>query len=141
MIAGAAIGATVGFAKQMAERGKSQFAYEYEKNIVAPEVNFTRSEGLQSYYKNDCYVQGFHLSDADLQRFDDFLIRYGWADFKKFEKTDLFTRPHFNYIKCKDLNFSANAPLQMRTIAKAQLEGGVRIQHEVPNNAAYSSNT
>ena len=120
----------------------NQYNYEYKSKIVAPEVNFPRAEGLQSYLPNSGWVWSYHLSDNDLQRFDDFLTRFGWADFKKLEKSDIFTRVHFNYIQCEDVNISAAGfPLWMRVDAKHQLEGGTRVWHELPNEAAYSSNS
>lgn len=121
--------------------GRRQYNYEYQKNIRAPEIRFTRSEGLQSYLPNSALAWAYHLSDIDLQRFDDYLIRYGWADFKKFEKSDMFTRKHFNFIEAKELTLICKAPMWLRQEAKNFLEGGVRIWHELPNEAAYATNT
>lgn len=115
--------------------------YQTQNNVVAPTISFPVSDSLQGFLGNTFYASHTHLSDADLERFDNFLTQFGYRVDKRFTKTDLTSRKYFNYIKTTGAVVSVpKAPLRVEQMIADTLNGGVRLWHVLPNTAAMTNN-
>ena len=124
--------------KQM---GDNLFTANAAANLAAPEISFPFSVNSAAYFGNGFLISQVTLSDNDLARFDDFLTRFGYAQDKKFELTDLTNRTNFNYILTTDSNLKAgNAPRSIVEQIEQMFNAGVRVWHVAPSTAAISDN-
>ena len=144
-IPGLAIGALVGLVKGGIEYANLSIQQRDQQELlnaqgtiadakisIAPS-NYHREIGLNSFYSYWSYY-----SEADVAAFDRFLTLYGYkVNNKVFNKSDCYSRPHFNYVKLNNCTiYSDKWGLWMREALKEQLRAGVRIWHELPNEAA-----
>lgn len=127
--------------EQARQASDLQLNYDTQYNVVAPTVNFPVSDSIQGFLGNSFYVSHTHLSDGDLERFDNFLTQFGYKVDKKFEKSDLTNRQYFNYIKTNGAVVkAAGAPLRIEQMVADTLNGGVRLWHVLPNSSAMTNN-
>lgn len=109
-------------------------------NAVAPNMVFPASVSNQTYLGNGFYITRTRLSENDAKRFDRYLTMYGYACYKPLESSDINNRTYFNYIKASNVSIKTNAGKRIREQAEAQLIGGVRIWHVLPDSSYYSNN-
>lgn len=123
--------------------------YAISQNVVIPTVNFPyNSEIMRDAYGNGVLVYRYRYSDNDVRRIDKLLTMYGYKVTKALETRDFTNRKRFNYIKCSDVELGATPdsgrgvrrPRWFLDGAAAQLRGGVRIWHVIPNQAYYTDN-
>lgn len=126
------------FANQ--QRQLEQQEFETSQTINAPDVKFPRSGSIQAYVGNGFVTYQTRLSAKDLARFDKFLTMFGYAQSKALEASDFTNRKYFNYVQADGVNVSGNVGLRVRENIIAQLSGGVRIWHTLPNASYYNSN-
>lgn len=119
-------------------QGTAGLEHYSEQRVVVPEIAFPRDESIQSYVGNRFYVYRVRLSDADSARFDQFFSLYGYATEKPTELSDFTSHTNFNYVQTRDVtlspsNYEVNVSSRwIRERAQAQLNGGVRIWHNLP---------
>lgn len=114
--------------------------YQTKQRVVAPEVKFAQDYGAQGYVGNTFFLWRTRLSENDMERADNFLTAYGYAQDKKLVKTDLTNRSKFNYIKARGAVVISDAPLRLRQQLANLLNNGVRLWHQLPNSAALVNN-
>lgn len=114
--------------------------YQTQQRIVAPEVRFVQDYGAQGYVGNTFWLYRTRLSESDMERADNFFTQFGYAQDKKFDKTDLTNRSYFNFIKTRDADIVGDAPLRIRQQCAALFDAGVRLWHVLPNAAAMTYN-
>lgn len=122
---------------------------EIANNVVVPTVNFPyNSDILRDSYGNGVLVYRYRYSDNDVRRIDKLLTMYGYQVSKPLEADDFVNRRYFNFIKCSNVSFNASPnghqnvrrPRWFLDGAAAQLRGGVRIWHVIPNEGYYTNN-
>ena len=111
-----------------------------QRNIVAPQIKFSRIYTVQNYIGNFFYDLRYRLSDSDLIAFDNFLTQYGYAVFEPLTKGCFSGRKNFNYIEAKNVLIRTPRSRVETTGATMQLTGGVRIWHVKPSNTALYDN-
>lgn len=117
------------------------FRFTASQNLVVPEVNFPRSEGLRDYTGNCFYVFRMMLSTRDIERFQLFLSMYGNAVSVPATKLYFTNKTRFNYVMSDDIKISfSKLSKAFNEIAESQLRAGVRIWHQLPNYDAYYNN-
>ena len=105
--------------------------------VASPVISISTSNFLRDLGYNTFYGIVTSYSQNDLFAFDKFLTKYGYnVGNKKFEETDFWSRPHFNYVKLKSITMKSDRSLWIRNMAEQQLLRGVRIWHEYPNAGA-----
>lgn len=118
-------------------------------SVVVPTVNFPfNSDILRDSYGNGVLVYRYRYSDNDVRRIDKLLTMYGYQVTKPLETDDFVNRRYFNFIKCSNVSFNASPsghqnvrrPRWFLDGAAAQLRGGVRIWHVIPNESYYNDN-
>lgn len=115
--------------------------FQTANNVVAPTVSFPVSENIQGFIGNVFYCCHTHLSEGDLERFDNFLTQFGYRVDKRFTASDLNSRKYFNYIKTTGAVVSVEgSPLRVEQLINDTLNGGVRLWHVLPNAAAMTNN-
>lgn len=113
--------------------------FGYEQSVVAPQINFPRSEGIRDYIGNGVMVYRLRYHDVDLQRLDKKLTMYGYRATDCMEQSFFTNRQYFNFVKCSSITFGGNYPMYIRDAAGAQLSRGVRIWHVKPNPTYYTN--
>lgn len=109
-------------------------------SIAQPVLSISTSNFLRETGYNAFYAIVSSYSDTDLRAFDTFLTKYGYnVGNKKFEETDFWSRPHFNYVKLKSIIMKSERSIWMRQVAEQQLMRGVRIWHEYPSRGAIEN--
>lgn len=110
-------------------------------NVAPPQLAFPVSVTAASYVGNAFCVIHATLSDNDVRRFDDFLSAYGYAVDCKLTVSMLSSRRCHNYVKASNTQvYKAGYPAWLLELVAATLDGGVRIWHTTPTNAALYDN-
>lgn len=125
-----------------------KLAYEISQNIVAPEVRFTQDVNLQLFLGNSFFAYSLRLSEADLQRFDNYLTLYGYATSEPLTTACFTGRTNFNFVQASgvsientsDLVYNVNNNRIRRMLAAEQLANGVRVWHVAPDTAKRFNN-
>ena len=133
----------------MKERTNELMELNLANSVVVPTVNFPyNSDILRDSYGNGVLVYRYRYSDNDVRRIDKLLTMYGYQVSKPLETDDFVNRRYFNFIKCSNVSFNASPsghqnvrrPRWFLDGAAAQLKGGVRIWHVIPNESYYENN-
>ena len=114
--------------------------YQTEQRIVAPEIAFPQEYGAQAYLGNVFFLYRTRLSDSDMIRCDHFFTAFGYAQDKRLEKSDFYTRSLFNFVKTRDADVTGSGSLHIRQAAADVLNGGVRLWHVLPYAGALIDN-
>lgn len=118
---------------------RAAFDFQTSRNIVAPNISFGRFAQMQDYVGNGFYIDRIRLSENDMERFDQFLTMYGYADDRRLESTDFTSHVHFNFVQAS--NVAVDGPsMYMCNLISDYFSSGVRLWHELPNRAAMSDN-
>lgn len=138
LITGGAKGIS-GYEEISRSRERSAFDFKSSQNVVAPNISFGRFAQMQDYVGNGFYIDRIRLSENDMERFDNFLTMYGYADDRRLEAEDFTSHVHFNYVQAD--NVAVEGPsMFMCNLISDYFAGGVRLWHELPNRAAMSDN-
>lgn len=117
------------------------FSASAAANIAPPQLAFPVSVTAASYVGNAFTVIHATLSDNDVKRFDDFLSAYGYAVDEKLTAAMLSSRANHNYIKTSNAQvYKAGYPTWLLELVAAAFDGGVRVWHTTPTNAALYDN-
>ena len=118
---------------------RKKFDFLSSANVVAPNISFGRFAQMQDYIGNGFFIDRIRLSENDMERFDNFLTMYGYADDRKLENTDFTSHTPFNYVQAD--NVAVEGPsMYMCNLISEYFSGGVRLWHELPNRAAMTDN-
>ena len=118
---------------------RTKFYFDVSQNLVVPEIRFGRFAEMQEFIGNGFYIDRVRLSENDMERLDNFLTMYGYADDRRLESEDFTSHVHFNYVQAD--NVAVEGPsMFMCNLISDYFAGGVRLWHELPNRAAMSDN-
>lgn len=118
---------------------RADFDFYASMRIVAPEIRFGRGAEISGYVFNGFVVYRTRLSEEDMERFDNFLTMYGYAQSRRLKQDDLSSRQKFNFVKAS--NVAVTGPSLMdRNAISDMFAGGIRLWHVLPNRAAMSDN-
>lgn len=109
--------------------------------VVAPQLNFPRSESIRDFRGNGIYVIKYSPQQSDYAKLDKILEMYGYKDTKTLEASDFVGRKKFNYVKAVGVQIGGDLPKWLREAVAAQLSSGVRIWHQLPDPSAYTDGT
>lgn len=115
--------------------------FGFSQHVTVPQVMFPfQSDTLRDILNNGFVTFRYRPSDNDLKRQDKLLTMYGYRHTDIFKKEYLTNRTNFNYIKCFNLSILTNIPQWLKEGCIAQLEGGVRVWHVLPDDSYYNNN-
>lgn len=108
--------------------------YAWSNIVVAPTINFQKSDSIRDFFGNGFYVLRYHLSPTDAKEYDEFLDYYGYPVGEVADDISYFNnRKYFNYISCSDITITNQGyTMEEREGAKAQLTN-CRLWHVLPN--------
>lgn len=112
-----------------------------ETRVVAPEVNFPASESVRDFIGNGVLVAFVTPTDADIARFDKILNMYGYScSGDALSASDLTAGLHYSYVEASGVAIQSNIAIDknIKEMAEAQIEAGIRIWKERPNFALYT---
>ena len=117
--------------------------FKLNTQVVAPEMQFPRSETIRDFVGNGLYAYRLKPSATDINKFDKILTMYGYKDTMPVDKSLLTKRSKFSYIqvagpsiKTKD---SFYIPLWLRNLVNTQLSVGLRIWKDTPDTSYYTN--
>lgn len=117
--------------------------YLISQTIVAPTLQFPRNESVRDIIGNSFLAYRYRYSDNDIARLDQILTAYGYRVTTPVNASNsaaiLGGRPHFNYVSIKGASVVTDKPKWMNDELSAALSTGIRIWHERPDNAYYTS--
>jgi len=138
--AGGLFNAVSGIVRNSYRLGEMNFQQQIRNNVVAPNVAFALSPGLQNYFGNFFFAYRYRLSTNDTIRFDNYLTQFGYAVNEPLT-TDCFQgRANFNFVQATGVNIDSPHPVTMRLGAIEQISQGVRVWHTTPNIGAMYDN-
>lgn len=150
-VRGDVIGGTLGVAKSQmnmeldalsyqGSRAIEKAAFYMDNMIVAPQLNFPRSETIRDAVGNGFVLWRNYLDPDDVDRLDVILNMYGYKDVKKLEKSDFTNRRYYNYVEAGDVKISYTNAVNKRIVelAESQVEAGVRVWHRKPDTALFN---
>lgn len=131
------------FQNLAADAFKKQMAYEIQQNLVVPSVSFGQEPDLQLYLGIGFFAYTLRLAQGDLERFDNYLTRYGYKVSEILTNECFSGRQNFNYVEGKGVTVLSNSQYANRTRrinAAKQIEGGVRVWHTKPSELRMYDN-
>lgn len=118
---------------------RERFNFNVENRLVVPEVAFAQEPNMQYFVGNGFFIDRLRLTENDMERLDNFLTMYGYADDRRLEQADFTSHTHFNFVQAD--NVAVEGPsMYMCNLISEYFSGGVRLWHELPNRAAMSDN-
>lgn len=122
------VGDVIGGINTMINTVGNNYIEDLNRIIAPPQFQFKSANGLQSFISNRFAVYSYHLTDVDLEKFDNYLTQFGMSVSEKFQKEFLTGNKHFNFVQVSNPNVkSDNLDFVDRTVICAQLSAGVRI--------------
>lgn len=105
-------------------------------HIQTPNLSCPPGMGLNNFIGDKEFVIYYvHPTSEDMARFDKYFDLYGYRMDKAFSKSYLTNKSNFNYIQANNVKINRqHGSIETRRQAEAQLNGGVRIWHNLPNN-------
>lgn len=120
---------------------KMYMNFGFSQNVIVPQIMFPfQSATLRDILKNGFVTFRYRPSDNDLQKQDKLLTMFGYRHTDIFKKEYLTNRTKFNYIKCFNLSISSSIPQWLKEGCLAQIEGGIRVWHVLPDEQHYNDN-
>lgn len=128
--------------KQTLQQAKqrSQIEYNRRNNFRVPEITFPRDTSVQNYVGNFVIVTRARLSEADAERFDNYLNAFGYAVDEPLTSEVFNCRQNFNYVQCSDLSVKTTESRYINEMIETQLTNGVRIWHIAPDPSKLYEN-
>ena len=115
--------------------------FGFSQNVIVPQIMFPfQTDTLRDILKNGFVTFRYRPSDNDLQKQDKLLTMFGYRHTDIFKKEYLTNRTKFNYIKCFNLSISSSIPQWLKEGCLAQIEGGIRVWHVLPDEQHYNDN-
>lgn len=109
-------------------------------NVYTPTVNFPfNSHIVQDQMENGVLVYRYLYTPTDAARINRLLTMYGYKFSKALDNSDFTNRRYFNFVECANITVGGKARWWNDGIA-AQLTGGVRIWHVLPDPGYYGNN-
>ena len=133
--------ASSAFSREMERRqiGYNFQKYQLNQSITVPSVEFPFSADLyRDILRNGFIVYRYKPSEYDLKMQDKILNMYGYKHTAIFEKSMMFNRENFNFIKVNNLSISNNVPRWLKQALYEQFSGGLRIWHKTPSESYYN---
>ena len=122
-----------------AKRAFETAKFKIENTVVAPELNFPRSEGLRDIVGNGICVFRYRYTDNDVARIDKILNMYGYVDVKPLELTDFTAMKYYSYIEADcTIVTSVKVSKAIREMCQQQISAGVRVWKQNPDYSLYS---
>lgn len=124
-------------------RQLEKMQYNVSNFVVAPEIQFPRSESLRDFLGNGVFVFRYRLSDQDLANADKLLNMYGYLDTAPLSIDDFKNMSYYNYVEASGVKITTsilNIPRHVKEIAQQQISAGVRVWHVNPDDTLYSQN-
>lgn len=107
-----------------------------QSRVVAPELTCSPAIGLQNLAPNGFDIIHLLPTDSDLQAIDKYYTLYGYAQPNiTFDKSYMQGRQHYNYIEVSGIHIidtNNDFGIDVIEAAIAQLQGGCKIWHELP---------
>lgn len=130
----------VNSSKYYMERAAEKAAFYMDSMIVAPQLNFPRSETVRDIIGNGFMLWRTYLDPDDVDRLDIILNMYGYKDIKKLEKSDFTNRQYYNYVEAGDVKITYTNAVnkRIRQLAQRQVEAGIRVWHRRCNTSLFS---
>lgn len=114
--------------------------FKIENTVVAPEINFPRSEGLRDIIGNGVYLFRYRYTDNDVARIDKILNMYGYVDVKPLELTDFTNMKYYSYVEADaTIVTSVRVTKAIRELCQQQISAGVRVWKQNPDFSLYGS--
>lgn len=128
--------------KQTLQQAKqrSQIEFNRRNNFRVPEITFPRDTSVQNYVGNFVIVTRARLSEADAERFDNYLNAFGYAVDEPLTSEVFNCRQNFNYVQCSDLSVKTTESRYINEMIETQLTNGVRIWHIAPDPSKLYEN-
>lgn len=128
--------------KQTLQQAKqrSQIEYNRRNNFRVPEITFPRDTSVQNYVGNFVIATRARLSEADAERFDNYLNAFGYAVDEPLTSEVFNCRQNFNYVQCSDLSVKTTESRYINEMIETQLTNGVRIWHIAPDPSKLYEN-
>ena len=128
--------------KQTLQQAKqrSQIEFNRRNNFRVPEITFPRDTSVQNYVGNFVIVTRARLSEADAERFDNYLNAFGYAVDEPLTSEVFNCRQNFNYVQCSDLSVKTTESRYINEMIENQLTNGVRIWHIAPDPSKLYEN-
>lgn len=128
--------------KQTLQQAKqrSQIEFNRRNNFRVPEITFPRDTSVQNYVGNFVIVTRARLSEADAERFDNYLNAFGYAVDEPLTPEVFNCRQNFNYVQCSDLSVKTTQSRYVNEMIENQLTNGVRIWHIAPDTSKLYEN-
>ena len=128
--------------KQTLQQAKqrSQIEFNRRNNFRVPEITFPRDTSVQNYVGNFVIVTRARLSEADAERFDNYLNAFGYAVDEPLTSEVFNCRQNFNYVQCSDLSVKTTQSRYINEMIENQLTNGVRIWHIAPDPSKLYEN-
>lgn len=120
-----------------------RFQYEMAGQIVVPKQVFPDSMSMVNWIGNGFIAYRTRLSDKDLERFDEYLTRFGYAVSEPLTRDKLFTRTNFNFVQANSVYVDDNNPditNRRQEAIQSLFTAGVRIWHVKPSHDKLINN-
>lgn len=110
-------------------------------NVYTPTIKTAQGDSLQNLTGNSFKIRGINLTKKDMQLFDKYLTKYGYAvPNEVITLSDLSRGREFCYLQASEISFTGTgAPRYMRLGLIEQLIRGVRIWRVKPNTEVYTN--
>lgn len=124
----------------MGQQALEKARFQVDTQLVAPQINFPRSEQLRDMIGNGVLLYRTKYSATDLTRIDRILNMFGYADQGcPAELVDFTCGKYYNYIEADvKLTFNSNVPQTIIEGAQQEVSGGIRIWKCNPDDSLYN---
>lgn len=119
------------------------FQYEMQAKITVPKQVFPYSFSMVDWIGNGFIAYRTRCSNKDIQRFDEYLTKFGYSVSEPLTKEKLFTRTNFNFVQANSVFLDdANEEVTNRRQEAIQslFTAGVRIWHVKPSHDKLINN-
>ncbi|MBR2554128.1 MAG: hypothetical protein IKE94_04620 [Aeriscardovia sp.] len=122
------------------ERKQEAQQFEISQRVVSPEVSITYDcEAFRDFYGECVVAYRYKPSATDLSRMDKILTMYGYKVGVPLEKSHFTNRQYFNYVLA-NATFTGAFPKWLLDGVSAELSGGIRVWHTLPDVSKYYDN-
>lgn len=117
---------------------KIDMNFDRATKFAVPSISGNVAQGLQTKIPNNFLIYHYMMDSEDMDKIDAFFTKYGYAQDCIFDKTYMDVNVNgYCYIQTEDIHISrdsgTNYGIGIKNLAEQQLNGGVRIWHQLPN--------